>query len=128
MIRNLSYLARGGDDKPSNRRSAGRVRCEGVTCAWGKLLDASATGARLISRRSLKPGDIGVLEIEGPDRRFRVRAKIVWSRKRGWWKHEVGVQFVDVPPEARQQLTRIAEYGSRDVIIQDLSDTTSEAA
>lgn len=126
MFRHLLMLGRDSirTSRASDNRSTGRVLCEGVKTSWGEIINASATGLRLLTKQKLVPGIAGVLVIEGPDGPIRVGARVVWAKGRSWGRHEIGVNFVDVPPEARRQLMELAAMASRDLV---LSDTRSRA-
>lgn len=130
MIRGLLHL--GPKPAPqgpgSNKRGGGRVRCEGIKSSWGEVVNASATGCRIITRLDLHVGVPTMLTIETPDGPVKLAAKVVWARKKNWGKQEVGVQFVEVDPAGRARLARLAEFASRDVVIGELSETTRRPA
>jgi hypothetical protein len=103
----------------ANKRRAGRVVCDNVRTTWGHILNASATGARINARGNTipSPGETSVLTIEGPAGPFKVTAKVVWAKKQNWGKREIGIQFVDVTPQARAQLVALAEIASRSTML-----------
>ena len=90
---------------PENR-SAARVNAEKLKCNLGRVLDLSSGGVRLLSRRKL----IGWHEIALFDRDdgIRIRAEVMWSKRHGLWKHEIGLQFLNVPADIAVQLTTLA--------------------
>lgn len=127
MIRSILQLGGRGEDpgatrSGSNLRRAGRIVCANTCCSWGEVLNASASGMRILARTKLVPpvNTVSVLTIQGPDHAFQVSARVVWSKKRNWGKQELGVQFVEVPPESRAQLARLAEMAGRDITMDGL--------
>lgn len=126
MIRSILHIGgKPAESTDANQRRAGRIRCDGVKCSWGMVLNASATGMRIIAKGRNIPesGQTGTLVVDGPDGQFRIAAKVVWARQRNWGKREIGIQFMNVPPEARHQLLRLAEMAGRDLTMQGLADT-----
>jgi hypothetical protein len=93
------------------RRRHGRVRCEGVACSLGRVVDVSASGAKveMRGRPAFAQGELFTMtihaEVTGP---FALQARIVWTRKVGLFKHHAGLCFENVTPEARQGLMAIA--------------------
>ena len=86
-------------------RSAGRVHAGQLKCNLGRVLDLSSGGVRLLSRRKLR----GWHEITLADRDggVRIEAEVRWSRRHGLWKHEIGLQFLNVPSDIAVQLTTL---------------------
>ncbi len=52
-------------------------------------------------------GEIDV-ELIGSDVKLRLRAQVVWTRRVGFRKYEVGLNFLRLPEDAIKQLTRIS--------------------
>ncbi len=48
------------------------------------------------------------ISLWGMDVDLTVHAKVVWSRKLGFRRHELGLAFIDVDEDVKQILTRIA--------------------
>jgi hypothetical protein len=130
MIRSVLHLGEAPAAPGANSRKAGRVVCERVRCDWGEVLNASASGMRILARarRLPDPGRAAVLTVQGPDRPFSVVARVVWSKQRNWGRREVGVQFVEVSPMARAQLMRMAEVAGRGVSLKGLTADGFRAA
>jgi hypothetical protein len=94
---------------PDNARRCGRVRVEMITCCLGDVLDLSATGMRVRSKgRVPQEGQTLGVRIEGMIKPIDVRATVVWARKSGWRKMELGLRFEDVTQEIRSELAAIA--------------------
>lgn len=100
----------------SNNRKAGRVRCQYVTCSLGEVSDLSSTGLRVLCKKN--PGIAAgqavcfrLNTLEGQE--LPVTVEVAWVRKAGWFRHELGMRFLDVSPELRMallQLCRASAY------------------
>lgn len=88
-----------------NRRRFRRYRIAGLNCDAGEVVDVSAAGIRLKSRRKMK-GNLnirlwnGITEVVLP-------ASLVWTRRLGFRKHEAGLQFVNMCAETAKKLALI---------------------
>ncbi len=99
-------VAPGGID----RRRHGRVKVTDVACAVGRVLDVSASGAKIESkgRPSFTQGEVFSMWISSTaSGSFTVSARIVWITKVGMFKHICGVCFEDIDAEARTGLMAI---------------------
>ena len=91
-------------DKPEGRRSprfvARNMCCEGA----GQVQDFSATGVRVIYSKKPKfeVDDVIDLRIESERGTHCGEAEVVWSKKIGFRKFEVGFRFTD--PEAVKKM------------------------
>jgi len=106
------------DSKTDNRRQHGRIRCEVVQSSVGRVIDASGGGMRILVRGRVS-ADIGSkmeLKIEADGETFMVEVEIVWVKKRSFFgkEREIGVQFVDVTPQIRAALGRIAQSATQE--------------
>src|SRR5262245_6752646 len=93
-----------------NARRNGRVRCQWTHCDLGEILDLSASGMRVRSRKKIA-AEVGArisAIIEGMDGPFDVSGGVVWKKKVGLFKWEMGIEFVDLTPEANKALVLIA--------------------
>lgn len=90
----------------TERRKSGRLNQETVACNLGSVINLSAGGMGLLSRRRLN----GTLSIELWDthRGLRLRGKVAWCRRIGFRKHEVGVKFLNITPDIASDLSAIA--------------------
>lgn len=86
-------------------RRAGRVTVGQLKCNLGRVLDLSSGGVRLLRRRKLKGRH--ELTLFDRDGGVRVEAEVRWSRRLGLWKHEVGLQFINVPSDIAAKLKRL---------------------
>ncbi|MHC4948311.1 MAG: PilZ domain-containing protein [Planctomycetota bacterium] len=92
----------------ANRRRTGRLGLEGVRCDLGEVHDLSCSGMGIVSRKGLRVGtETPVVIMAGPDN-VLVRARVCRAKKLGLFRHELGLEFVDVTDETRDRLTGIA--------------------
>jgi len=93
----------------AQRRRHGRVRCQDLHCTFGPVLDVSASGMRVTT--ALKPPKIGEMvattlhSLDGP---VELGCTVAWVRRAGLLRHELGLEFVDLPAFVRLALTRVA--------------------
>jgi hypothetical protein len=94
---------------PKIPRRHGRVRCQHIECSLGRVLNLSASGlnAACRGRPVYELGEPIVVTIHGLEGPFEVPARVVWIRKIGFRRHEVGVTFLAVSDHARQSLTAL---------------------
>ena len=87
-------------------RRAGRVNVGQLKCNLGRVLDLSSGGVRLLSRHKLR----GAHEIQlfDNDDGVRIKATVTWSKRQGMWKHEIGLEFLNVPSDVAAKLTALA--------------------
>jgi hypothetical protein len=97
-------------EKPDGR-SRGRMRCNNVHTSFGPVLDFSATGVRVLSKREIKhldedePLEMQLLSDFDP---VMVKVMVRWSRKLGFRRFEAGLEFVELTDEVRTVLGEIA--------------------
>ncbi|MCA9311012.1 MAG: hypothetical protein KDA21_07390 [Phycisphaerales bacterium] len=109
MLKFVNALGRGGDD----RRGSGRFAIQGVTSDRGKVMDLSATGARLIRRRPW-PVERSMMMAVRADRHCVVAsARSTRCVRLGLFKYDVGVTFEQMSQESRERLIRMAMTYSR---------------
>ena len=82
----------------SGRRSKIRNHRVELQCSLGRVLDISATGMRVSCRRVPKEKWIKILLNTTVDP-LPVRARVAWTKRMGFRKHEVGLHFVEPSPE-----------------------------
>ncbi len=87
-----------------NRRY-GRLKGPGIACSAGMVIDLSAGGVRIFSKRRLK-GQIEVVFDLGDQEKLGVKCRIVWCRRIGFRAYLVGLQFIDLPLSAAKRLLR----------------------
>lgn len=99
----------GPTETPETKRVHGRVFCQYIYSSLGEIVDLSASGARVRVKGSLPitGGQCFTMKLMGLNGETIVSCKAIWIAKRGWRKHEVGVQFFDLTPEARKIIAEI---------------------
>lgn len=99
------------ESHPNNARRDGRLRPHFVTCSLGDVADYSASGMRVqfsAKKLTIGEGQVQDVTIHGVDGDFVVKAKVVWIRKRGWRKFELGLQFIGIDAKSRANLAALA--------------------
>jgi hypothetical protein len=77
-----------------------------LKCNLGRVLDLSSGGARLLTRRKLSGRhEITVFARDGG---VRLDAEVKWSKRLGLFKHEIGLEFLNLPPDIATRLTTLA--------------------
>ena len=90
------------------RRGQRRLQPYWINCDLGYIIDVSAEGVRLLTKRRLS----GFVRVRLWDERngFIHDAEVKWSKKIRWRQHEVGLHFVGLTPERALQLAKIAVH------------------
>lgn len=86
------------------------MRCQWTHCDLGDVLDISASGMRVTCKRKIaaeKGAHLAAI-VEGLDGTFDVSGKIVWKKKIGWFKWEMGIEFDELQPAAKKGLALLA--------------------
>ena len=95
----------------ANRRRPGRVRCERLRCSHGEVVDLSVTGARLRLKGLFPPHkgykrEVVFETFMGPSLPFSCR--VMWVKRVGLMRYEVGVEFVGLDDARHAQLTEMS--------------------
>jgi c-di-GMP-binding flagellar brake protein YcgR len=106
----------------SNQRSAGRIKCTRLKCAIGsskkyQVIEISGTGLQVELRggkKYAKHSAVGVT-LFGGSSEVLVRAEVVWQRKTGFRKSQLGLRFDELNPSEKAAVARIA-IASRDAV------------
>ncbi len=89
-----------------DRRAHRRLPQELLQSSLGPVLDLSMIGMRVQSSQRLRGEvDLELLDLEEP---INLRAEVVWIRRLGFRKFQIGLNFLNVRPEAARQLTRVS--------------------
>lgn len=88
-----------------NRRAEVRFNPRGLKCDLGELIDISASGLRLISKRKLK-GTV-TLRLWNDVSGLVLQAAVVWSKKIRMRKHEAGLEFINLKSDTMRELALI---------------------
>lgn len=101
-----------GQDQPApqrkvTRRAFGRLGTELVLCSLGPVLDIGGGGMRVLAKRPPREEQFKIEVFDGTTV-VDLQVKMVWRRKLGLWRHEIGLAFVDLDEGHAQELTRLA--------------------
>jgi hypothetical protein len=130
VARNMPVLAEKPAVKKDNRRRYGRVRCAGLRCHFAEycsdgaeVLDLSASGMRLRFRRKVDVEDGAIVNITliSPAAAIRTVARVVWNRRMGFRRHEVGMTFIDPGDGLRAQLSVVMRATSDNHVVYGLN-------
>jgi len=90
----------------SERRTPGRVPQESLVCDLGPVLDLSCGGMRILSKRPLT--NIVQAKVCSFDFSMVLHARVVWTKRLGFRRHEIGLQFLNIDESASKTLGRIS--------------------
>jgi len=95
-----------------NRRRAGRVHCEGLHCSWGRVIDLSATGAKVYMHlRRPGVGQLMTVQMPTPIGTITLMARTAWVRSAGFLAWEAGCEFAPMCEEVRSALLSAMHAG-----------------
>ncbi|MHC4908262.1 MAG: PilZ domain-containing protein [Planctomycetota bacterium] len=94
------------EDAEGRRRASGRLDQDTLACQLGPVSNISAGGMRLISRR-VPLGEFDI-QLIATGETMHLKGRVAWSRRVFLFKHEMGIEFIDVEPRLAKKLTRLA--------------------
>ena len=109
--RNAFHIAKlASPGKSTNQRRHGRVVCDLLTCGLGRVIDFSASGMRVLYRgiSALEVGQVVELRLQGVQVSQLLMARIVRAEKAGFWRWQIGLEFIEVTPQITAALTVLA--------------------
>lgn len=112
MLPNKIPIAVPKASKQDNRRRHGRIRCDGISCDLGEVIDVSASGIQINTGKTPIPVTSDVaFTIHGPDGAIPVRGTVLRCEKtrKGY---EIGLQLHSLSREAARGLAVIARIGA----------------
>lgn len=59
----------------------------------------------------LKPGEQTTVSLEGPEGRLKLAARCVWTRRAGFRRWELGLEFVDIDRRRQRAVESLAMFG-----------------
>lgn len=96
--------------KKQDNRIRGRLRVELLKCKLGDVQDLSGTGMRVRRRGRLmvKKGEIYEVTLASLVGKQTVKARVMWIKRAGFFRHEIGLKFEGLTPEVEKGITAIA--------------------
>ncbi len=92
-----------------NNRRHGRVVPDSLWCSAGEVLDLSASGLRLQCTKAVGAG-VGKVVLRDRNHTVEVQGRVVWCKKVGFRRFEVGLEFVDIAPETAATIRAMAVF------------------
>ncbi|MFO0826662.1 MAG: PilZ domain-containing protein [Phycisphaerales bacterium] len=94
---------------PADERRFGRLHMEStLSCTLGRVLDLSLGGLRVMCRRAPKTNVLDVRLWDSQDG-IQTEVRVVWHVRRGFFRHELGLQFPPLDDRSRAFLLRVGE-------------------
>lgn len=89
-------------------------------CSLGEIRDLSALGAYVAckGRGGPKPGDTLPFTVTGLDGDIQLTAKIAWRKRTGWFRYELGVEFLKPDAAAKAALGALARTAPMNEVFQ----------
>ncbi|MCC7193246.1 MAG: PilZ domain-containing protein [Phycisphaeraceae bacterium] len=96
--------------KKQDNRIRGRLRVELLKCKLGDVQDLSSTGMRVRRRGRLmvKKGEVHEVTLTSLVGKQTVQARVMWIKRVGFFKHDLGLKFEGLTPEIEKGITAIA--------------------
>jgi hypothetical protein len=90
------------DESGPERRTSDRYAPDWLQCSCGHVLDVSSSGLRLLATRSMSGEH--ELRLWGNESSMSLIGRVMWSRRLGFRRHEVGIQFIAIDDETAAAL------------------------
>jgi hypothetical protein len=105
-------------DEPGNsRRNNGRIRCHGITCSYGDVLDVSMSGLRIGGKRAnLESGASLEFTLNGIAGPVTLKAKVVWVRPADSRQFEAGLELIEPSSEVKRALIDLARATTPSIV------------
>lgn len=85
-----------------------RLPQEGLESNFGRVIDLSIDGMRITCSKVPPEDEVLDVELKDPDGVVSLKAQLVWSRRVGFRRHEVGLRFIEVTRALAADLTRVS--------------------
>ncbi|QDU33592.1 Chaperone protein DnaJ [Poriferisphaera corsica] len=112
------YIIEDEHNQPDNqspyRRSSTRYSIKSLHCELGQIIDISTDGMRVESKGKLCPiieQQTGILTLSHQATELRLESQARWIKRRGLFKHEVGLMFMNHTTQQKQNLDHLARFG-----------------
>lgn len=94
-----------------NARRGGRLRVCGVTSDLGPVADLSASGMRVKVKGKPRLHEQLIVQVSAGGQPVTLAARIVWMKRAGLWRHEIGLEFVDMTEDQQRQIRELVRTG-----------------
>ncbi len=87
---------------------------EQLYCEIGKIEDISGNGARVLCDGFKSPVQLGhnvPISFSIAGKRIKVNGLVVWTKRASLRQHQVGLEFLEVPPRAQDAIQDLIEVG-----------------
>lgn len=88
------------------RRRGGRLAQEGLSCSLGKVIEMSASGMSVVTRK--RPAQELEVSIYSHIGTLVIKCKLVRLAPEGLFTYRVGLQFLDLDEQGRSNIAHIA--------------------
>src|SRR5262245_21053767 len=97
----------------SARRRGGRIAICAIDCNLGKITDISGTGMKIRTRKRVpKPGMPFMTTLVSADVAVNVACVVKWVKRAGILAKEVGIEFLQLTPEAQRGIMQLSQAGA----------------
>ncbi len=99
-----------------DQRRQGRLKCRMLRCSLGDVIDLSPAGMRVHRRglRLVKPNETIHVTLYHPvEGDLRLKSRIAWVNKTGFWRQQIGLDFLDLSLELQAALSHIVNLTAR---------------
>jgi hypothetical protein len=95
------------------RRRGKRHVVDSLTCDLGEVLDLSTVGMRvgISGKPPLQIGQSGKIRLRIPEGALAVTGRVVWMRRTGFRRYQMGVEFVNVKRSVSVALDLLGRFG-----------------
>lgn len=106
------------------------MTCQEIRCSLGAVENLSAGGMRVrTASRTPDPGANFTLCLNSHDGDLMLPCRVSWKRRVGFFKHLVGVQFVNLTPDAQRAITNLARsVVYNETVLPDIAKARREAS
>lgn len=102
-------------------RRHGRLACELLSSSLGEVLDISASGVRVRRRGRVRvaKGEEVSITLQFGGSKIPAKVRVAWTRRAGFWSHELGLEFIDITDASRKVITQLGRLARKSRTIAD---------
>ncbi len=100
-------------------RRHGRLHTELLTCNLGVVIDLSASGMRVAchGRMRVQKDQALAMEVCSVRGRLALKTRVIWTRKTGFFRYQVGLEFTEMTPALQVELREIARLAVKSLVM-----------